>query len=176
MWIASASGARYLARLVGMAAVGAALLTGVACQRAAKEPAPAETAPPLATPQRTGVEILASASGNLVLVALTNHNQEPLLVGPKHFAILNKGERKLMPFRMGADFAQFPIKELQKGETVSGYLRFAELKDLVGSEIVFQGPPKTYTKQTITLSEGFAIAPPPKPIATPDAPPAAPNN
>ena len=96
--------------------------------------------PPNRTPAapREGLVLEAWATKNTVRINLTNYKEFPIVAGPKCFAIIPKGAREVVPFRMDSDRALLPVKQINKGESIQGFIKFGKLDDLVGLNLVFK--------------------------------------
>jgi hypothetical protein len=133
-------------RLLTSAAVLAATVLLAACftiKRQAKPLVP-ELAKPRATPTPApftppaGVEVIAEASGNIVMVTVINHTDKPVLVGSKMFAVYAEG--KFYPGDGKNVASRFPVKTLRREEGASGAFQFRDLASVEGQKLVLRSP------------------------------------
>lgn len=87
---------------------------------------------------RQGLELQARDEGGRIYLSLTNHGPGSALAGPKNFAIVTQPDREVTPFHMGTDSSQLPVRRLEPGETIKGYLRFAKFDSTVGEWLFYQ--------------------------------------
>lgn len=85
-----------------------------------------------------GIELRATAQGASVRIEITNRNDYPMLVGPRCFAVIPKGQRKVVPFNIATDDYAMPVQSLSRDAGLQGIIRFASLNDLIGARLLFQ--------------------------------------
>ena len=123
-----------------------ALVALVGCAGCAYQPPPAApVAPQTPQPQPAtlaapppGVELIAEAYQNYLMVTVINHTDKEILVGPKMFAVI--AGKKLFPVDPKAVDIQFPIRKLGREEGASGAFQFRALRSLEGQKLVFNSP------------------------------------
>ena len=91
----------------------------------------------VAAPRRDGLEMAAEARENLIHVSLTNHHAFAIIAGPNCFGVIESNRPPVRRFHPGIDEQQMPVKRLERGESIQGYLRFTEAGDLVGARLVY---------------------------------------
>jgi hypothetical protein len=129
--------------LEAVAALAAATVM-VACwglSRSTQPPVPELTKPwpnAAAFPPPKGIELIAEASGNILMVTVINHTDKPVLIGPKMFAVFVDG--KLHPADGKNVTSRFLVKTLRREEGVSGAFQFRDLPSVEGQKLVLNSP------------------------------------
>jgi len=91
-----------------------------------------------ATAATPGVELIAEASGNIVMVTVINHTAKEIVIGPKMFGAIADGQ--IHPVDPRDVTIQFPIKAIRREEGVSGAFQFRGLKSLEGEKLILNSP------------------------------------
>ncbi len=126
-----------------LAALGVAI-TASACLGRSQTPSiplppSAAAAGPVATPPPPmGVEMIAEAQGNAVLVTVINHSKKPVRVGPEMLGVIVG--RKVYPGDSADVTASFPRRLLGEKQWAAGVLRFDKLGPLEGRKLVLNTP------------------------------------
>lgn len=94
--------------------------------------------PAMPLPQKHGVELIAEARGNVVMVTINNYTGREFWVGPKMFGVIVG--RQVYPANPAQVISRFPIRKLRSGEGAAGSFQFTRLGSLEGKKLVFNSP------------------------------------
>ena len=85
-----------------------------------------------------GMELIADGMGNVVRVAVVNHTERDVVIGPKMFALIVEG--KLHRIDSASATIRFPVRKLRPHEQVLGTFQFHGWKSVEGARLVLYSP------------------------------------